>query len=220
MTETPERGLSRRTLLRTGLVGGGIAAVGAATLLKATPALAGTYQTNWGYCGLCNEIFWAGPNFVGQGRCPAQPLDGHALGGTNYSAMMNFSNSGNPADPSSAGQQAGWHWCTKCDALVWGGASGYWNNFGQCVGNPTSTGSGPHVVGSTNYAVPFGINSPTYQDGWDYCSACGVLYWGDGWGRDGGNCWPRTQYYWSLGGGPNPYPHTHGSSTHYQFIFT
>jgi hypothetical protein len=214
MSEKPGQvsGLGRRALLRNTLIAGaGAIALGAmsTTLAGAAEAAAGPgYQDNWGWCNQCNEIFWAGTNFEDAGVCPANDaLYPHTLGGTNYTALTNFSTSGNPADTSSSGQQAGWRWCSKCSALVWNG------NDGLCPGNsvPSRGILGNHVLGSTNYAVPFGISSTLYQNGWDYCSACGCLYWANGWDKAAENCYAANT---------NNGPHTPGSDTHYQFYYT
>jgi hypothetical protein len=194
-------------LRNTLIAGAGAIVLGAMSIPLASTAEAGTYQANWGWCTQCNEIFWAGSNFADAGVCPANgATNPHTLGGTNYSAMYNFSTAGNPADTSSSGQQAGWRWCSSCSALVWKGTNG------PCPGN-SLVGAGdinPHSLGGTNYAVPFGIASSTYQDGWDYCLACGCLYWADGWDKAAENCFAAETNG----------PHTPGSDTHYQFIKT
>jgi hypothetical protein len=126
--------------------------------------------------------------------------------------MNGFGTSGNPANHSSSGQQAGWRWCTLCSALYWPGT-----DDPVCAGNTTYVltvpiKSGPHVPGGTNYAVPFGItNNSGYQNGYNWCATCGILYWSvNGWGTDAVNCI----------GAPLDHKHTHGSTAHYQMIFT
>jgi hypothetical protein len=206
-----ERGLDRRTLLRTALItGAGAVALGAMSVPLADPAHADSFQPNWGFCVNCDEIFWAnGANFTSYGSCAAVQAEFHTLGGTNYYTEYGVSSSGNPANPSSSGQQAGWRFCTACAALIWPGTSS-----ASCPKNSTWMSNQPlvwrnHSAGSTNYAVPFGItNNSDYQDGWCYCNACGVLYWAGKWGEDAGVCmtnWPDK--------------HTAGSDSHYQMIF-
>jgi hypothetical protein len=218
MTETPGqvRELGRRALLRNALItGAGAAALAAISVPLASTADAAIFQPNWGFCTQCDEIFWAGGNFTSSGSCTANLGHSHTLGGTNYFTEYGASSSGNPADPSSSGQQAGWRWCTACSALFWPGTSN-----DRCPGTSVwidgrVEGFANHDAGTTNYAVPFGItNNSDYQGGWCYCHACGVLYWAGQWGKNAGVCLGNTGLL------TPPGPHLAGSSTHYQMIFT
>lgn len=214
MTETPaqKRAIGRRALLRNTLItGAGVVALSAMSVPLADVAYAATdsYQPDWAWCSHCNAIFWATTSFVNQGVCPGNSGNAHVMGGTNYTAMYGWDTSGNPADPNSVGQQAGWAYCSWCKMLGWR------NNSGVCPANSVYVmgelwTAGPHSYGSTNYAVPFGWSDNSFQNGWDYCSACAVLYWGDGWGKAAENC-AATNFNGK---------HTPGSSTHYQFLFT
>jgi hypothetical protein len=212
MTETPvpERGLGRRSLLRSALItGAGAVTLGAMSIPLASAARAGTYQSAWAWCTRCNAIFWASNEFVNTGACPGNDGDPHDYGSnpTTYAAMYGFSTSGNPADTSSSGQQAGWAWCSACSMLGWKA------NGGCCEANSKYAdhllySPAAHSYGDTNYAIPFGVANSNYQPGWVYCSDCAVLYWGGTWGSAAENCAGKT---------PNG-KHTPGSDTHYQFI--
>jgi hypothetical protein len=214
MAEMPEQenGLSRRALLRGALLTGvGAAALSAMSIPLAGAALAATgSQSDWGWCNKCSEFFWATNQFKNAGGCAAAAGGPHTLGGTNYTTLYGYATSGNPGDPMSSGQQAGWRWCNRCSAMFWPGAlNACPANTMWALGVPLYSDN--HVAGGTNYDVRFGyVNDPVLQDGWTWCYYCGVLYWSGQWGRNAGNC----LFSWPNG------PHTAGSSSHYQVQFT
>jgi len=213
MIETPGqgRGLGRRALLRNTLVvGAGAVTLGAISIPLSGAAYAGSYQNYWGWCTKCNEFFWATNEFENAGTCPVNNNDPHTLGGTAYTAMYGFSTSGNPADTSSAGQQAGWAWCTSCSAMFWKSNGGSCPALSIIVEGNVVEKYVAHSPGGTNYAIPFGVGNSDYQDGWNYCVNCSCLYWGGTWGASVGTCLDENANR----------KHVAGSDTHYQAIFT
>jgi hypothetical protein len=194
MTDGQQLALSRRGFLRAATAGAAAAAVTGLAVAGGRPARAVDYslQVYWGHCVLCGEIFFAGSGFKGQGVCPAQPGDGHALGSSwKYSAVYNQgTTSGLPGTP---GYQSGWFWCTYCYAMWWPGA----NPDGCC---PAEKGAnGQHAKGSSyTYAVPVGESGSSYQPDWQGCKDCGCQYYTLG-----------TQYCWvngQIGGSGNHVP--------------
>jgi hypothetical protein len=190
MAETPglERRFDRRTLLRNTLIAGaGAAALGAMSIPLAGTADAVTYQADWAWRYHCNALFWATATFGNNGLCPGNGGGPHLVGATNYTAMYGIGTSANPANTSSSGQQAGWAYCSECKILGWRA------NSGACMAGSIYVpgelrNTTTHTYGSTNYAVPFGNSGISYQNGWVYCSACAILYYGHGWGNAAENC--------------------------------
>jgi hypothetical protein len=204
LTPKPPRGLSRRTLLRNGLVLG----AGAAAASLAVPALTGvavaradadlgaiqpgtghifrfTTQTNWWWCSYCSELFWSDSNGDPNGACAGHLITGIEQG---FVPTHNSSGSGHyymPHDsPPITDVQSQWSWCSKCDALFWGP----YVHSSCCPGNLLSGAGGlycgPHTRGSTVYDMLFGgwttqaAMSISLQGSWTYCNACQGLYWG------------------------------------------
>jgi hypothetical protein len=210
----PDSGVSRRGLLRSGLLAG----LGAAGLVAAVPALTGvaradveenvtidghpyTAQGQWNWCTLCSGLFWC-PSALPTGVCPGNGSGKHTPGATEYWMLHGGANWNNPTtDPN--GVQAGWRWCSNCDVQFWGpGAS-----HSACpVGFPNSH----HVLGSgTIYDMMFGTAWPADlfpQDGFAWCSACQGLFWSG----KGGKC-PGTN---NMG-----FAHTVGSITDYDLLW-
>ena len=126
---------------------------------------------------------------------------------------INYPGSGSPSDPSSFGIQAEWSWCSACSALFWGPGV----NNSHCAGTGTT-----HNRGDTNYGMYFGTASTGTgaQDGWDWCSLCQELFWGNGDNAAGccyGNYDPSNP---NAGEGIGCGPHLPGSSTDYVMHYT
>jgi len=197
------RGLSRRTLLRNGLVTG----LGAAAATVAIPALTGVAeavvldsatppgggstvsfdaQPNWWWCVLCHALFASDSNGSANGVCPY----GNANNGyTRHSSSLNGVSSwqynvpyGNPAHTN---LQSQWNWCNWCAVLWYSGSNN--NGADYCAYNTTVTGQGftvgPHNPGTWNYDVPYGGwtgDGPFLQGNWMWCGQCGELWHNDG----------------------------------------
>ena len=127
-------GLSRRALLRNGLV----TCFGAAVVSIASPAFSGTAraasrptsrfatsdrissgaipeitvksQPGWAWCSKCQGSFYAGNSTRGQ--CPAGGSHG-ASPSDNY--IMYYDPSGTESDT-----QPNWNWCRKCQGMFYG----------------------------------------------------------------------------------------------------
>jgi hypothetical protein len=189
----------RRTLLRNAVIAGaGFATLGT-VVAPVARATSGT-QPGWRWCNLCAEIFWpTNPGPVG--GCPYTGGPHHAGSGTIYSLKFGSGGSGDPTNPASRGQQAGWHYCTACTGLFWPTGPNVCN-----AGAPSDTWPyiGPHTAGPTVYDVEFWGDGtiPGDQVNWRYCTGCGVLFWGGG---NGGVCPGGV-----IGGGVGP--HTPGST--------
>jgi hypothetical protein len=158
-------------------VAGGVLLTGQAA--QASPL--NSLQADWAWCSLCDELFFAGPGFRGQGVCPKQPGDGHASpSGVSYRYSMVYSQATTPGLPGTPGYQAGWRFCAYCYSLYYAGS----DSNGDCP-----SAQGEHGGNSYNYAMPVGLSGPAYQGGWNYCKACSCLYHAGGWGAAGPFCW-------------------------------
>ena len=176
-----DQGLSRRGLLRKGLVVG----LGAAGLSVATSALtAGTaladtgtathggttvtfsLQYGWRCCGLCFNLYflanggtcWGifGPG--GTHNAPHEPYTGD----TDYGVPIGVA--------STTSIQSPWRYCVACASLYYGPDQS--SSF-------CTTNRGPHSTGSTIYYLPYASWSGTgLQSGWRFCAHCKVLFWG------------------------------------------
>lgn len=227
---TPEmnRGLSRRRLLRNGLVAG----LGAAAAIVAVPALTGvaeasvtdfatspvngatysfTAQPNWWWCATCHALFASDASGSPRGTCAGNPMfyGNHTSSlagiGSSWEYEVPYGNTG------IASVQSKWNWCSACDVLWYSGS----NNAGanRCMANSDfSTYVGPHTTGTWNYNVLYGgwgTAGPYLQSNWTWCSACGELFHNGGIEPTGSAC-PKTFGTTS---------HTAGSNWNYQ-LFT
>jgi hypothetical protein len=183
-------GLSRRGLLRGGVLVG----LGAAGLTAASSSLVPgvaraansssfannngeivsfTYQTDWRYCGLCRNLYYAGR----PGTCLASMYGQHKAGSsTGYGVpdqapFPNDSSGGAPV-------QEPWYICANCSCLFWGpdvNGSFCAASQAQVQWNHVSTGSGVYYVMNGTWSQASG--SAQIQGGWRYCAGCKVLYW-------------------------------------------
>jgi hypothetical protein len=193
--------MTRRGFLRVAGGAAGAAALAAAGTIKAGDALADSWQPGWIECYLCHEVAWGGSSYRGQGKCPAQPLNGHAPNSGHYQMLI----SNTTLIP---GQQAGWRWCRLCQALFW---PQYGTGSFKCV----ATGNSHQFGSNTVYAVPVGrVGTGEFQAGYNACSQCGTLYFSNnGWGTRAGICWFGTRVY------GYQVPHIPASATEYQMAF-
>jgi hypothetical protein len=199
-------GLSRRSLIRGGLLIGLGATVAVAALPELSkPALAegdniGVYilgdiyacQPDWWYCVNCYGVYHSDTDSAG-GVCP----DGYGphkndLNYTDYCIPF-----GGPSQTNvyGMGVQAGWYWCSKCQVLFWGNAQA----------ESVCPDGGNHIVtsGAYQYDLPFaapnGDGYPEFiwdpdnaisedlngQQDWLYCVKCRGLFYGHGSASDG-----------------------------------
>jgi hypothetical protein len=194
-------GISRRNVLRGGLVGGvGLATVGAVSGVLTGTAKASTPnpQGDWGWCQYCATM-WYTPN-RSSSFCmgPEAPLSHHAVGSGSYNYYQVNNQS---TDTPTGNPQSDWNWCGYCQGLFWGGATG---NQGVCGGNNLSF----HVSGGTNYDLWHGKNPTTGEQAyWRWCGNCYLLYYQGPSGTTAGSC-PALD----VGG---PVHHVAGSGTVY-----
>jgi len=201
----------RRRFLRTAGAGG--LAVAGLLVASRNPAQATnlyTLQGNWAWCSLCSEVFYAGPNFTGQGVCPEQNGDGHANPqGVSFSYSMVYNQGTTGGLPGTPGYQSGWFWCRHCYSLWWPG-----NNPPGCCPAEYAPDNGQHSKGnSLTYAMPVGESGSGYQGGWNFCKSCGCQYHAGGAGQDAGFCWVNSNTL-----GLNKTTHSHGGSWPYKLI--
>lgn len=170
--------LSRRTVLRAGLVTAGVIAGVAAPLA----AQAASLQSPWWYCNSCNGLYWSGkqPYEKEAGVCPESvSLKGgfyyHNSGtptGPTYNYIMTY-NAGSGPNP-----QPNWFYCANCFGLFYGDAGT--REGGWCPYNPY--GSQPH---NGNGSFPYNLyyDSPNNgQPGWYWCrNCCGLFYSSQPW---------------------------------------
>lgn len=128
----------------------------------AAAQVADPQQDRWRWCRKCGGLHYTD---VGLGRCPAdgQP---HATEGSGPYFVGH-------SHPAGAGAQAGWRWCSACQAL-WFGAR---PELGRCPatgGQHRQDGSADYVLG---LAPPL-TGTPTAQAGWRWCSRCMVMFHG------------------------------------------
>jgi hypothetical protein len=194
----PLPGLSRRALIRNGLlVGlGAIAAVAALPELSGTAlaensdtsiiiyyngtwtALPITCQPDWWYCVNCYGMYHSDNDTAG-GVCPKD--GGPHQNDTSYSNYcIPFGGENLPAEIDQ-GLQAGWRWCNNCQGIFWGNA----------IAESYCPNGGHHVFGSaTVYGFIFGSPPIAWENdtgssffaqyGWLYCGQCRGLFYGHG----------------------------------------
>jgi hypothetical protein len=164
------RDLSRRSILRRGLLlgtgavaaGAGLVAVtGSAALAqqRTMAAAAPGGQDEWRYCSRCKGMYYNGQQ-AGNGVCPAGGAHNPNLSG-NYFLLHDY-----PPDPGKA--QNGWAYCRKCHGLAWGGA------IGVCP----APGRGHDYTDSFEYDPWTTASSDgSRQPGWRHCLNCQVLHY-------------------------------------------
>jgi hypothetical protein len=175
---------SRRALLRNGLLAG----LGSATIIAAsgplagkaraddsapasadTPAATAPEQHGWGWCNLCQGMFYTlSPGTFPWGVCPFRAdANQHASVSDYTSSDYGFYYNAVGTD-----WQQGWYWCRNCQGMFWAGSG-------------TSTGACPYYVGlaphdgsaSSAYVAYLGPDSGTGQGGWRYCRNCSGMFW-------------------------------------------
>jgi hypothetical protein len=164
-------GLSRRSLLRGGVVAGAsVLAVGAGLAVSGeASATTWIFQAGWRWCSKCRGLFYALNGTMG--RCPGGGGHDETLNG--QPASFHYAIWGlEPGGSDSPTQifQPGWRWCSKCQGLAFGGNGGP----GWCP-----AGQRHNHAGSLNYHIfhdvlPF----PNEQVDWRWCPQCQGLFYG------------------------------------------
>ena len=208
MDDPSPTGLSRRALLRNGLLVG----LGATAAVTALPELAGMAlaensnqyvtvyyndeptitnlsQPDWWYCVQCYGIFHSDDD-TPNGVCPYNGGK-HQNNTSYYNYCTQFGGSSEGPDLGGSGVQSGWRWCSKCQGLFWGSAA----TDSYCPAG------GQHIVTSDTYTYVLVFGTPTIawtnaqgssytvaaQSGWLYCGKCRGLFYGHG-TNSGGWC--------------------------------
>jgi hypothetical protein len=182
-TSRMARGLSRRTLLVSGLLTG----VGAAAFTVGVPGLAGvawasadvlatapdgqevgfTCQAAWTWCSNCQGVYW------GVGFCPDTVAQFHVVGSDwNYQAPY-----GTPPSAAAGYLQAKWQYCWGCALLYYAprnGSNGYCAYSGYGASGHSSAG------GTYAYYLPHGSGwqGGPMQSNWNWCYYCDTLFFG------------------------------------------
>jgi hypothetical protein len=165
-------GISRRSLLRGGLLAGaGLATIGTASAALTGTARASTPnpQYGWYFCIYCNSMFFG--DDAGVCISPGSPDGRHWEGVGNYN--YGIANS-DPEATGTSNPQGDWYWCPDCVCLFWG------QSGSVCAGNqnPITLTYRNHAIGGTNYILNFGPTDITnVQGGWHWCILCHNLFW-------------------------------------------
>ena len=176
-------GISRRSVLRDGLLAGaGVATAGAASAMGIATANALTTQLGWAHCNNCATMFWAeGANGASNVCAASYPsILPHATQAGSYKYSISYGPGyGNTTQP-----QGNWRWCGQCAAMFWNETGN--GSAGACAaevpgGNPPGT-PGPHQAGSsTIYDLGFGQSglgtTTNPQAYWYWCYYCSQLFW-------------------------------------------
>jgi hypothetical protein len=185
MTTHEERrtipGLSRRNVLRTGLLAGvGLATAGATAAALTGTAKAASLQTTWAWCMYCQGMWYAG-YFYSQpsqlngngnlGFCPYNGAAGHWLSNDvsyDYQLDNNLGTTGSQP-------QGGWLWCGACMGLytslhtpsVCPAGGSHINGGGRF--DPNGTSADYYLY----HDQPVTTNPQAY---WRWCDLCQGLY--------------------------------------------
>jgi hypothetical protein len=197
-------GLSRRALIRNGLLVG----LGATAVVAALPELTGTAlasnidaditvileqtqynyscQVDWWYCIKCYGMYHSDNDTAG-GVCPA---GGEHQNNTNYTlyCIPHDGDAQGQTSPYVCGVQPGWRWCSKCQGLFWGSAQT----------ESVCPAGGQHIITSGTYVYDLSYGQPIFeyyfdyveteliaQSDWLYCVKCRGLFFGHGSTADG-----------------------------------
>ena len=201
MRSGESRTINRRSLLRSGLlVGAGAATLGFGSVAGARSASASppttviingiTYkvQEGWRFCTQCRSMFWTSSGNP-SGVCPAEVGAHHIPGSSIYGLPHDGAKQGSAGNPGTLGVQIGWRWCGLCDALFWGSAVASTTCPAKVDSMNTSGNQQHNISSATVYDMLFGgwaSNGVTLQQGWNYCTSCKGLFWGQG--KDAGLC--------------------------------
>jgi hypothetical protein len=156
-------GLSRRNLIRAGVLGLGAASVGIASpLLAGSAAQALTYQPDWAYCTGCAQLwYWNAKNT--SGVCPYPPYEGYHLYSTSFNYELPY-----PVD-SGTNPQQDWRFCNKCSVLFYSVNQ----SISVCAAGGKHDSSGSFHYG-LNYYSSYPTDDP--QGGWYWCGKCQALF--------------------------------------------
>jgi hypothetical protein len=182
-------GLSRRTLLRSGLLVGGATAAGIATPALTGVAQAYSYstQTWWTYCDNCLGLFY-GPNQASS-YCPSAPGSpvphvGYSTPPLSWDYLLFYDWSQPPASV-----QTGWNYCNQCQGLFYGPNQG--NSYcpaGHFNGNYLQHQNyyEARYLDTYDYGLYYNSAPPGYQGNWNWCRNCQGLWYTTG--PDNNNC--------------------------------
>lgn len=178
-------GFTRRTLLRSGLLAGGTAAVVGASVplagraraaasvptLTDNPDATAPQQWSWVYCNQCMGMFYCGTNTQIRGWCPDN-YDGEPHANTSTYSSYNYGFYHNGVG---SAYQGNWFWCRLCSGLFWGKDGNV--SYGVC---PYTGGNGPHDGSSSfkTYLVNNTQSFPGFQPNWLWCKNCSGLFYG------------------------------------------
>jgi hypothetical protein len=193
-------GISRRSLLRGGLLAGaGVATLGTASAILTRTAKANTPnpQLGWAWCAWCGTMFWPEAGFWGLCAAPQSTTGNHWLKSGTSDYELSNDLGGNGPNP-----QPNWNWCARCMGLFWGPGN---SRYGSCLGHPAGTDTSHFAGSSTSYYL-YSSAQPQSQPYWRWCGFCDLLFWGgSSSGLQAGYC-PGRNNHW---------PHVASSDTNY-----
>jgi hypothetical protein len=157
-------GLSRRGLLRNGLLAGfGITVAAGASATLAGTAKAELAQGSWRWCGRCSALFY-GPH-QSSSICPG--ADHHSFG-SNWLYIVPYDEPAGTLNP-----QPRWYWCGQCKGLFHTDNIAY--TFGGVCPKP---GHPAHQAGQGSFQYSVYYATPSLgQPNWAYCRVCYGLFW-------------------------------------------
>lgn len=187
------RGISRRGVLRNGLLAGfGITVATGVSAVVTGTARADAAQANWRWCSRCSGLFY-GPN-QSTSVCPGAA---HHEFGSNWNYIVLYDEPAGTTNP-----QPNWFWCGQCQGLFNAAAGLTFGGICPTAGHPE------HRAGRGSYSYSVKYSDPSLgQPGWTYCSACYVLFYMPG------------SYLW-YGECPNGGPHNGTVSYYYDLAYT
>jgi hypothetical protein len=173
MSDEIPHGLSRRIVLRNGLLAGlGAAVVGVAAPVltdartgTARAAVASTpiEQPSWAWCDKCQGLFYG--IFQSSSWCPA---GGQHNDSESYIYTLDF------GFGSSDGYQAGWAWCDKCQGLFYRP----FQSSSWCPAGGQHDGSESYNYGMYYNQTSIDENGAGIQSGWAWCDKCQGQFYG------------------------------------------
>jgi hypothetical protein len=161
-------GLSRRNMMRAGILGLGAAAAGvAAPLLTAGVAQALSNQTSWAVCDYCAGLWYFNLKQLPASYC-ANPHAYKVSYGEHYASTSFNYELLYPVD-SGTNPQQDWRWCNKCDVLFYSVNQ----SFSICPAGGQHDSTGSYHYG-LNYYTSYPNDEP--QGGWRWCTYCQGLF--------------------------------------------
>lgn len=159
--------LSRRKVLRNGVILGAVAAGGtlaAGALTNAAQASISGPQSGWAWCHLCSGMFYYPQRSASY--CPWFQ-GGSGSGNHQVSSSSNYGLNYNNT-PQQSNPQSGWYLCGKCRGLF----------YQPYIAHSHCPAGGEHVVisGGANYCL-YMTDYNGGQDNWRWCGNCEGLWW-------------------------------------------